>query len=507
MPGISSWEGGHQLQTTDAQVRKLMKEIRKTGKVGESALRSGMSRNTATKYLKLGKLPSELRNPRTWRTRPDPFEGDWQEIAQRLRDAPELEAKALFEDILERYPDRYHPGHLRTFQRRLKQWRASDGPERSVFFPQEHRPGEAFQTDFTWATKLGVKIGGEPFAHMLCHVVLPYSNWEWVTVCRSESLVALKRGVQEAVFRLGCIPAYHQTDNSGAATHNLTSGKRVFNDDYEEFIAHLGMEPRTIAVGEKNQNGDVEALHGALKRRLKQHLILRASSDFQSVEEYEGWLIQVIEKANRLRTRRFNEEMAVMKSVTADRVPEFTEEDIRVTSRSTIHVKRNVYSVPSRLIGEMVRVRIYDDRVEVYYGGQHQLTVERLLGRGGHRINYRHIIWSLVRKPGAFRLFKYREDLFPTLTFRRAYDALCKVQGDSRGSLEYLRILHLAASTTESEVEAALELVLEDASLFSMEQIKALVDSSSSLEPPKIASPSVDLSCYDALLNSPQEVA
>lgn len=495
------------MQTTDAQVRKLMKEYKKNGKAGESALRSGMSRNTASKYLKLGKLPSELKSPRTWRTRSDPFEGDWQEIAQRLRDAPELEAKALFEDLLERYPDTYHFGHLRTFQRRLKQWRASEGPERSVFFPQEHLAGEAFQTDFTWATKLGITIGGEPFVHMLCHVVLPYSNWEWVTVCRSESLAALKRGVQEAVFRLGRVCAYHQTDNSGAATHNLTSGKRVFNDDYLEFIRHLGMEPRTIAVGEKNQNGDVEALHGALKRRLRQHLVLRGSSDFESVEEYEVWLAQIMEKANRLRTRRFNEELAAMKPVTADRVPEFTERDVRVTSRSTINIKYNVYSVPSRLIGEMVRVRIYDDRVEIYYGGKHQLTVERLLGRGGHRINYRHIIWSLVRKPGAFRLFKYREDLFPTLTFRLAYDALCKREGDRRGSLEYLRILHLAASTRESEVEAALELVLEEGALLRMEQVKALVDSSSSLEPPKIVPPSVDLSCYDALLHSPQEVA
>jgi hypothetical protein len=149
--------------------------------------------------LKLGKLPSVLKSPRKWRTRPDPFEEEWPEIVQRLRDAPELEAKALFEDLLERYPDRYHPGHLRTFQRRIKQWRASQGPERSVFFPQEHSPGEAFQTDFTWATKLGVTIGGEPFAHMLCHLVLPYSNWEWVTVCRSESLVALKRGIYKGV--------------------------------------------------------------------------------------------------------------------------------------------------------------------------------------------------------------------------------------------------------------------------------------------------------------------
>jgi hypothetical protein len=281
----------------------------------------------------------------------------------------------------------------------------------------------------------------------------------------------------------------------------------VFNDEYGEFIRHLGMEPRTIAVGEKNQNGDVEALHGALKRRVKQHLIVRGSSDFESVEDYEAWLAQVIEKANRLRSKRFTEELAVMKPVTTDRVPEFTERTIRVTSRSTISVKRNVYSVPSRLIGEMVRVRIYDDRLEVYHGGDHQLTVERLLGRGGHRINYRHIIWSLVRKPGAFRLFTYREDLFPTLVFRRAYDALCTVRGDQRGILEYLRILHLAASTTESEVEAALELVLDEGSLLGMEQIKALVDSSGMGELPKMVAPEVDLSCYDALLHSPQEVA
>lgn len=483
-----------------------MREIVKTGRVGESALRCGMSCNTARKYLRLDKLPSELKKPRTWRTRQDPFEEDWAGISQRLRDAPELEAKALFEDLLLSHPDRYDPGQLRTFQRKLKQWRAIEGPPRQVFFTQEHRPGEAIQTDFTWATKLEVTIGGEPFPHMFCHVVLPYSNWQWVTVCRSESLVAMKRGVQAAVFTLGRVPKYHQTDNSTAATHTITSGRPVFNNDYLEFIHHLGMDPRTITVGEKHQNGDVESLNGALKRRLKQHLILRGTRDFDSLAEYELWLGQVLWKANRVKTRKLKEELAVMNPLTVERVPEFTEQDVRVTSRSSISVKRNVYSVPSRLIGEMVRVRIYDDRLEVYYGGTHQLTVERLLGRGGHRINYRDIIWSLVRKPGAFRLFKYREDLFPTLTFRQAYDALCKVHDDRKANLEYLRILHLAASTVESEVETALQLVLEEDSLTGMEQIKALVDAGDRFQPPKMATFKVDLSCYDALLHS-QEVA
>jgi len=477
-----------------------MEEFGKTGNKGISALRAGMSRNTATKYLKLGKLPSELKQARTWRTRPDPFEKDWPEISHRLRDAPELEAKALFEDLLVRYPDRYCPGHLRTLQRRLKEWRALEGPDRKVFFPQRHRPGEAMQTDFTWGNKLGVTIGGEPFSHMLCHSVLPYSNWEWATVCKSESLAALKKGVQEAVFRLGRVPTFHQTDNSTAATHNLTQGMRAFNEDYIRFMEELGMEPRTIAPGEKNQNGDVEALNGALKRRIKQHLLLRGSSDFESTKAYVQWIEEVLDKANRLRTKKLTEELSEMKPLSVSRLPEFTEKDVRVSSHSTINVKKNIYSVPSRLIGELVRIRIYDDKLEVFYGGRHQVTVERLVGRSGHKINYRHIIWSLVRKPGAFRLFKYREDLFPTEVFRRAYDALCRVYDDRRAGLEYLRILHLSASTMESEVQTALELVMESAELITMERVKALVDSGVPVEPPDMRAFDVDLSCYDMLL-------
>lgn len=493
--------------TTDAQVRKLMKEYGKTGKKGKSALRAGMSRNTGSKYLKLGKLPSELKEPRTWRTRPDPFEEDWPEIAERLRDAPELEGKALFEDLLDRYPDRYDPGQVRTFQRRLKQWRATEGPDRAVFFPQEHRPGEAMQTDFTWGSKLRVTIGGEAFPHMLCHVVLPYSNWEWVTICRSESLAALKGDVQAALFRLGRVPRYHQTDNSTAATHNLTERMRAFNEEYVRFIQELGMEPRTITPGAKEQNGDVEALNGALKRRLKQHLLLRGSSDFESVQEYEQWLAEALDKANRVRTKRLQHEMEAMNPLRVDRLPEFTETQVRVSSHSTISVKNNIYSVPSRLIGEMVKVRIYDDRLEVFYGSTLQLSVGRLLGRGGHRINYRHIIWSLVRKPGAFRLFKYREDLFPSLIFRKAYDALCGVHDERKAALGYLRILHLAASTMETEVEAALQLVMEDGSPVTMENVKNLMDAGREPAPPQMEAFEVDLSGYDALLATDREVA
>ena len=291
-----------------------MEEYARHGKVEVAGLKAGMSRKTASKYLRAGKLRSDLREERSWRTREDPFEDCWAEMADRLAEAPELEAKALFEDLLQREPDRYHAGQLRTFQRRVKRWRAQEGPEKQVFFAQEHRAGEAAQTDFTWCNELGITIDGEAFGHMLCHVVLPYSNWEWATVCHSESMAALRRGVQEALFRLGRVPEYHQTDNSTAATHELggDSGERGFNEEYLALMRHLEMKPRTIQVGEKHQNGDVESLNGALKRRLRQHLLLRGSADFESVEQYERWLWEALEKANVMRAKRVGEELEAM---------------------------------------------------------------------------------------------------------------------------------------------------------------------------------------------------
>jgi len=493
------------MTATDAQVRKLMEEHTKHGRVGVAGMRAGMDRKTARRYLDLGKLPSQLKQPRTWRTREDPFTEDWPELAAMLEDAPELEARALFDYLMALKPERYHPGQVRTFQRRVKQWRAEHGPPKELWFPQAHRPGEAMQTDFTWATELGITIAGEPFPHMLCHPVLPYSNWEWATICGSESMLALRRGIQEAVFRLGRIPEYHQTDNSTAATHDLRNGRRGFNDEYADFIAHLGMAPRTIGVGEKEQNGDTEAAHGALKRRLKQHLLLRGSRDFGSVEHYERWLWETLTTANVARQAKVAEDLAAMRPLVVERLPEFVEARVRVNTGSTIVVKHNTYSVPARLSGEWVTARIYEDRVEIRYAGKHQLTMERQRGRGGHRIDYRHIIWSLVRKPGAFARYRYREDLFPTLAFRKAYDALAAhCETERKADIEYLRILHLAASTMESDVETALVLLDEQHIVPTSDRVKAIV-APAKTEVPHLEIPTVELDGYDELLGDVEE--
>lgn len=496
------------MRCTDAQVRKLMQEYSKHGGIEQAGLRAGMSRKTAAKYIREGKLPSDLVQPRTWRTRSDPFEEVWPDLAKRLAEAPGLEAKTLLDDLLDRDPERFSPGQLRTLQRRVRQWRAQEGPDKRVFFPQQHRPGEAAQTDFTWATTLGITIGGEAFAHMLCHFVLPYSNWEWATVCHSEALSSLKHGIQEAVFRLGRVPMYHQTDHSTGATHNLSKaereeglGKRGFNDGYLAVMNHFGMKPRTIQVGEKEQNGDVEALNGSLKRRLEQHLLLRGSRDFASVAQYEGWVQGVINKTNAQRSKKVAEELEEMKMLRVERLAEYQEIQANVTSWSTIRVKRNAYSVPSRLMRERVRVRIFEERIEVYHGNVLQLSCERLRGDGGSLINYRHIIWSLVQKPGAFERYRYREDLFPSLTFRKSHDALHESLPTRKADVEYLRSLHLAAETMESKVEAALESLLSRGQLPLADRVKELV-APEEWKIPEIAIPQVDLEGYDNLLTT-----
>lgn len=158
-------------------------------------------------------------------------------------------------------------------------------------------------------------------------------------------------------------------------------------------------------------------------------------------------------KANRGRGQRVAEDMAAMRELNVAKLPEFVEEEFRVSDWSTVRVEHCAYSVPSRLIGEWVRVRIFEDRIVVRYAGKDELDCDRLRGRNLRRIDYRHIIGSLVRKPGGFARYVYREEMFPSVAFRRAYDAIQTPHHGLEGDLEYLRILHLAASTIEADID------------------------------------------------------
>lgn len=484
---------------TDVQVKKLKEEFGAGAGVGVAALRSGMHRNTARGYLSDGRLPTDRKVERNWRTREDPFVEEWPLVELLLSDAPELEAKALFEHLQSQHPDRYLEGQLRTFQRRVKQWRVECGPDKEVFLAQAHRPGESLQTDFTYGSNLGVTIGGAAFGHLLCHSVLPFSNWQSVTVAKSESMLALRHGIQTALFRLGRAPEFSQTDNSTSATHDLRTGKRGFNQEYVEFLDHFGIRPRTIGVGECQQNGDVEALNGALKRRLKQHFLLRGSRDFESVDAYESWIGSILDRANELRRDRLANELAVMPALKATRLAKHRELRLRVSSHGTIQVLRNTYSVPSRLRGERVVVRVSDLDLVVYYGGREQYRAERLRGERKSRIDYRHVVWSLLRKPGGFARYRYRDEMFPSDSFRRAHELLGESFSERSATMQYLRILHLAATTMESDVEVALRLLLCEGQLPTFEKVEALV-SPPSFEPPELEAYEADLTEYDCLL-------
>lgn len=449
--------------TPDRKVRKLMSEYQKTGKLTKAALRADLDVKTARKYLKAGKLPSQLSKQRSWRTREDPFAEDWSRCAKILKDVPELEGKFLFDWLCEQDPGKYQEGQLRTFQRRVREWRALNGPDKEIFFPQRHQPGERMATDCTGMDELGIMIQGEPYRHLLCHCVLTYSNWEWATICRSESWLALRSGIQAALFRLGHVPREHWTDHSSAATHRPEKEKsgREFNHKYEDLMKHLGMRPRTIQVGAAHENGDVESLNGVLKRRLKQYLLMRGSRDFASLDEYRHFLEQVLEKANASRTKRLAEELEVMPELKVSRLNEYEEYRCQVMSWGTITVDRRIYSVPSRLIGETVLVKRYAEHMEVYFRGVFQLSAPWISREQGHRIHYRHLIGWLVRKPGAFRNYRFKEDLFPGELFRWAYEALCEVVSARTADREYLQILKLAAETMECEVARALQRIRE----------------------------------------------
>jgi hypothetical protein len=496
---------------SDAQVRKLMEEMQKHGEIGRAARKADMDRKTARKYVKIGRLPSELTKARTYRTRSNPFSTeDWAAVTTKLLATPELETKTLFAWLQAERPGVYTDAQLRTLQRHVRAWRTASGPDREVFFSQQHRPGEAAQTDFTDVTELKVTIAGVVFAHMLCVFVLPFSNWQWATLCLSESIMALRRGIQAALFQLGRVPTFHQTDNSTAATHKLSKAereklpgkKRPFNKDYLALMRHFDMVPRTTGIGKKEQNGDVEAGHRALKSRLEQALLLRGSRDFESRDAWQDFVQDVVRKANAGRSARVVEEVKSMREVRPERLPEYVPVSATVSPGSTIRVRHCVYSVPSRLIGTSLRVHVHDAHIEAFLDGNDKpvLACERLLGSGLTRIDYRHIIWSLVRKPAAFARYEFRQELFPSLVFRRAYDAIQTPHHGTPGDLEYLRILFLAARTMESAVEIALDLLLREGCEITTDAVKELVVVDEPVVTPELSPLVVDLLSYETLV-------
>jgi hypothetical protein len=443
-----------------------------------------------------------MKQARTWRTRDDPFGQDWGiEIQPRLEVNPGLEAKAVFDWLQRTYPGRYADGQLRTLQRRIRQWRALEGPAKEVFFDQHHKPGELCESDFTHMSGLGVTINKIPFNHLIYHFVLTYSNWETGTICFSESFESLSSGLQNALWELGGVPAMHRTDRLTAAVHNLDKpGRDEFTRRYRALLSHYRIGGQKIQTGKPNENGDVEQLHHRLKRAVEQALLLRCSRDFASREEYGLFLKKLFSQLNAGRRKRFDEELAVLRSLPQKRLEDFTTYRVNVRRNSTILIKKNVYSVHSRLIGEQVKVRLHAEHLGLWYAQRRIEKIPRIRGEGKHRIQYRHIIDWLVRKPGAFENYRYRDDLYPSSRFKMAYDYL-KDHHPSRGAKEYLKILNLAAKESEAGVDDALRWLMDQDQPISSDAVEVIVMTNQRI--PKITDveiDEVDLGLYDNLL-------
>jgi hypothetical protein len=487
-------------RATDAQVKELRKGLLRGASLTQAAMRAGMDRKTARKYRDRAELPSQRRAPRSWRTRPDPLAAVWPRLEELLQREPALQAKTLLQWLQRELPGQPWERSRRTLERRVRQWKAQHGAAKEVFFAQVHEPGRLAASDFTHMDALGVTLQGQAFPHLLYHFVLTHSNWEHVTVCFAESFASLSEGLQNALGELGGVPQRHRTDRMTLAVHHDGNPER-YTARYRALLAHYGLQAEATNPYRGHENGDCEQAHRRFKEAVEQALLLRGGRDFASRAAYGQFLHELVGRRNAGRQGRLAAELACLRPLPAQRLEAVERERVKVSRGSTIRVKHNTYSVPARLIGEVVEAHVGAEQVEVWYAGARVQVMERLRGQDKHRIDYRHVSAWLVRKPGAFARYVYREDLYPTVTYRQAYDALLARQ-PGRADKEYVRLLHLAAQEGEAKVAAALAALLAAGQLPTEPAVRAQWGQ----ETPwalaaRVAVPAVDLRQYDALLD------
>lgn len=322
--------------------------------------KAGFSTATAYRIEADPQLPSQTRKPRG-RRRPDPLAAVWDgEILPMLRAAPTLRPVGVLEEILRRHPE-LGPAIRRTLERRIRSWRAVHGPEREVIFRQEHPPGLQGLSDFTDVVELGVHIAGTPFEHRLYHFRLAFSGWEHAhVVLGGESFVALAEGLQNALWALGGVPAEHRSDSLSAAFRNLDRDAR---DDltrrYDALCAHYGMTPTRNNTGVAHENGAIESPHGHLKKALEDALLLRGSRDFTDLPGYRRFVDELVGRRNARQGKRIDLERAALKALPERRTGDFEDTLVTVTSSGGFTLRKVFYTVPSRLIGHRLRVRLY----------------------------------------------------------------------------------------------------------------------------------------------------
>jgi hypothetical protein len=454
--------------------------LRQTHTAAISAAKSGFSAASAYRLEKDPRLPSGKTAPRD-RRRPDPLAAVWDsEIVPLLKAAPGLRPVAIFEEIGRRHPE-LGDGVRRTMERRIRAWRALFGPEQEVMFRQVHEPGRMGLSDFTDMADLAITVAGQGLDHRLYHFRLVYSGFEHAhVVLGGESYVALAEGLQNALWALGGAPHEHRSDSLSAAFRNLDRDAREdLTLRYDALCAHYGMEPTRNNTGVAHENGSVESSHGHLKKTVEDAVLLRGSRDFVDLAAYRRFIDEVTGRHNTKFGPRIDVERAALTTLPGRRTADYEEAIVTVTSSCGFVLRKVFYSTPSRLIGHRLRVRLYDDRLDVYLGASLQMTMPRGRarpnGKHGHVVDYRHVIHSLKRKPMALMGLVYRDKLFPRQAYSRAFEAMVAklpARTACRNMVDLLALAHDRAC--EADLADRITLDLNGGRLPDMKILRAL---------------------------------
>jgi len=437
--------------TTDKQYGLYM-QARKSGKSQlVASAKAGISTRTGRNLEKKSCQPSQY--PKRGRKKGKGiFDDIWQDVIVSLVEKnPFLSASIILEHLQDLYPGQYTSHNLRSLQHKLQCWRALKGPEQEVMFAQEHLPGRQGLSDFTKLKNCQITINGEVFEHLIYHYRLAYSRWSYLQVVQGgESFVALSCGLQNALWRLGGAPREHRSDSLSAAFKNLSASDiEDFTKRYHQLCQHYNMTADRNNRGKGHENGSVEAAHGHLKSRLHQMLALRGSYNFDSIAQYQQFLDKVASTHNQRHAKLITIERKQLQALPAYRTIDFEELTVRVTTTSTIVVKKIMYSVPSRLIGTLLRVHLYNDRLVCYLGGEETLELARIREKRGRRIDYHHVISSLAQKPQAFRYSILRNDLLPDATYKEIWHYLDKLCSARQACKLMVSILKLASDSKQ----------------------------------------------------------
>ncbi len=493
---------------TDHQMRLYMK-FRQTETVAVAAAKASLSTATAYRIEQDPRLPSAKAGPRE-RRRPDPLSAVFeQEVVPMLVAAPGLRPIAIFEEMVRRHPELGH-GVRRTLERRIRAWRALHGAEREVIFRQTHQPGRMGLSDFTDMAALAITVGGAPLEHRLYHFRLVYSGFEHAhVVLGGESFVALAEGLQNALWALGGAPFEHRSDSLSAAFRNLD---REARDDltrrYDDLCTHYSMTPTRNNKGVAHENGSVESSHGHLKSAIRDALLMRGAADFADLPAYRQFVDEIVSRRNARNRARIDAERAHLKTLPNRRTSDYEEVGVRVTSSGGFTLRKVFYSVPSRLIGHQLRVRLYDDRLDLFIGGTPLMTLPRgrahPSGKHAQVVNYRHVIHALRKKPMALLNLVYRDQLFPREAFRCTFDALRERLPDRQACRITVDLLALAHERgCEAELAEALAATLRANDLPDMAALRARFTPDPEQAPTVIVT-LPPLQSYEALLDDSQ---